>query len=98
MTTKRTTVVSVRIVPELLDAVRSKAALDGRSVSGEIVSILRGQVASRQAERKSPKPLTGWLRHLDVPDTYAEFREGRRGASSRLLRGIVRPRRRLYPK
>jgi len=94
MSKKSTAVVSVRIVPELLQAVRAQAKTDGRSVSGEIASILRAQIASLPAERRRSKPLTGWLSHLDVPQTHAEFREGRREASATLLRGIERPHRR----
>jgi hypothetical protein len=81
---ERTTVVSVRIAPSLLRAVRARARAEGRSVSGEIVSIVRARV-SAQAKRKV-LPLTGWLVRSDVPETHAAFREARRDASQ-LLRG-----------
>jgi hypothetical protein len=77
----RTTVVSVRIAPALLRAVRAQARAEGRSVSGEIVSIVRARM-SAQPKRKSLLPITGWLAELDVPETHAEFREARRRASA----------------
>jgi hypothetical protein len=83
-------VVSVRIAPALLRAVRERARAEGRSTSGEIVSILGAQIASSSAAKKS-QPITGWLAHLvDIPETHEEFREARREASARLLRGVDR--------
>jgi len=88
---ERTTVVSVRITPSLLRAVRAQARAEGRSVSGEIISIVRGCV-SAQAKRKI-LPITGWLARSGVPETHADFREARTEASGRLIGKIKRARR-----
>jgi hypothetical protein len=88
---ERTTVVSVRITPALLRAVRVQARADGRSVSGEIVSIVSARL-SAQAKRKI-QPITGWLARADIPETHAEFRKARQAASSLLLGGTKRARR-----
>jgi hypothetical protein len=88
---ERTTVVSVRIAPSLLRAVRAQARAEGRSVSGEIVAMVRARI-SAQPKRKSVLPITGWLARLDVPETHAEFRKARREASARLFGGTTRVR------
>jgi len=89
---ERTTVVSVRIAPSLLRAVQAQARAEGRSISGEIVSMIRARIGTLP-KRKSVLPLTGWLARLDVPETHAEFREARREASHRLLGSTTRVRR-----
>lgn len=90
----RSRVVSVRIEPELLEAVRDRARAEGRSVSGEIVLIVREQVEARPAARQKPSPITGWLRHLDRPEADGAIRAGRTEASGKLLRAIGRKARR----
>ena len=84
-----TTVVSVRIAPSLLRAVRAQARVEGRSVSGEIVSILRAKIVARPTQKRR-QPVTGWLARLAVPETHTEFHEGRREASARLAQKIKR--------
>ncbi len=81
-------VLSIRLAPELLDAVREQARIDGRSVSGEVVSIVKERLASRPLGHAKPGKITGWLAHLDVPETHAEFRAGRTEASAKLEQGI----------
>ncbi len=91
---ERSTVVSVRITPSLLRAVRLQAEEEGRSVSGEIVAMVRARV-SVDSKRKNVLPLTGWLAKLDVPDTHAEFRMARREISRHFrarVRSIRQPR------
>jgi hypothetical protein len=75
--------------PELLDALRERAALEGRSVSGEIVFILRDRVKADVAKPQR-RPISGWLRRVQVPSSYAEFREGRQKASADLMRAVRR--------
>jgi hypothetical protein len=82
-------ILSIRIPSDLLEAVRERARADGRSVSGEIVFAVRKQIEIRPVENEKPRPITGWLAHVDVPGKYANFRAGRRQASRKLL-GAVR--------
>ena len=81
-------VLSIRLTPELLDAVREQARIDGRSVSGEVVSIVKAQLAARRTVQAKPRRITGWLAHLEVPEAYAEFQAGRAAASAKLMQGI----------
>ncbi|MDB4953187.1 MAG: hypothetical protein JWO36_756 [Myxococcales bacterium] len=85
---KRSHVVSIRLTPDLLEAVREQARLDGRSLSGEVVSIVKQQLATRQVRRGQPHKITGWLAHLDVPETHEEFRSARASASAKLQQGV----------
>lgn len=82
-------VLSIRLTPELLEAVREQARLDGRSVSGEVVSIVKEQLAGRAVARTKPRKIMGWLSHLDVPEKHSEFAAGRAEASATLLRGVL---------
>jgi hypothetical protein len=81
-------VLSIRLTPELLDAVREQARIDGRSVSGEVVSIVKEQLAARLTAQAKPRKITGWLVHLDVPEAHEEFQAGRAAASAKLMQGI----------
>jgi hypothetical protein len=81
-------VLSIRLTPELLEAVREQARIDGRSVSGEVVSIVQEQLAARRRAQVKPRRITGWLAHLEVPETHAEFQAGRATASVKLMQGI----------
>ena len=82
-------VVSIRMEAELLDALRERASAEGRSVSGEIVFILRDRVKA-EAAKPERRPITGWLRNVQVPRSHAEFRSGRERASADLLRALRR--------
>lgn len=84
-----TRVVSLRISSDLLEGVRERARAEGRSVSGEIVYLVREQVEAR-APAGPPKKITGWLEHRPVPGTYAEFRQGRDAASRQLAEAVRR--------
>jgi hypothetical protein len=85
----RSHVVSIRIEPELLEAVRERASAEGRSLSGEIVFILRDRVKA-EPQKRARRPISGWLQHLQVPDSHAEFRAARDRASRALLRAVRR--------
>jgi len=90
MTTyNRSQVVSVRLDPELLEAVRARANSEGRSLSGQIVFILRDRVKAEPPQRQR-RPITGWLRHVASPKDLGEFRRGRESASAALLQAVRR--------
>lgn len=42
-----TAIITVRLAPELLDALRARAREEGRSVSAEVVQLIRGAVGPR---------------------------------------------------
>jgi hypothetical protein len=86
---KPTRVVSIRIESELLDAVRQLARVEGRSLSGEIVFMLRDRVKAQPLKRQQ-RPITGWLRKLQAPKSHAEFRQARNRASEDVLRAVRR--------
>ena len=92
---KQSHVISIRLTPELLDAIRERARADGRSVSGEVVSIVKQQLAATAGRRRKPCKITGWLAHLEVPESHAEFRSARGFASAQLEQRVraKRPRR-----
>jgi hypothetical protein len=87
-------VVSVRIEPELLEAVRHRAKVEGRSVSGQIVLIVREQVQAEPKTKQKQKPITGWLRHLAVPESDDAMRAGRAEVTKKLMRAVRRKARR----
>lgn len=82
-------VVSVRMEQELFDAVRRRARAEGRSVSGQVVFLVRDRVKA-EATRPNRRPITGWLRHLAAPHSHAEFLRGRKQASAELLEAVRR--------
>jgi hypothetical protein len=88
---KTSQVLSIRIDPDLLDAVRERAEEEGRSVSGAIVSMVREQLVSRVTARAEPRPITGWLADLavDVPASHAAFRQARAEASTTIARAVA---------
>ena len=87
-------VVSVRVDADLLEAVRRRARADGRSVSGEIVFIVREQLEAEPLVKRKPKPISGWLSEIASPESFAEFRAGRADASQQLLRAVRKKARR----
>jgi hypothetical protein len=90
---KQSPVLSVRMTPELLEALRERAREDGRTVSGEVVYLVQDQLAARRAAAK-PMPITGWLREASVADSLAELRTGREAASEQLERAVEKKARR----
>lgn len=87
-------VVSLRIDEGLLRAVRERAQAEGRSVSGEIVFLVRERVTAYQVKSKRPQRITGWLADRAVPDDHEEFRAHRTDASAKLMRAVRRKARR----
>jgi hypothetical protein len=79
-----TRVISLRIDPELLEELRKAARAEGRSVSSQVVHLVRKELAARSRPRRKPLPTLGWLRHLGAPDELEEFRRVRRSLSRSL--------------
>jgi hypothetical protein len=90
-------VLSIRIDTDLLEAVRDRAEAEGRSVSGEIVFMVKERLASYAVTRGEPRPVTGWLAPRDVPADHDAFRSARHIASEAMNRS-VRDKARRRPK
>ncbi len=86
--------VSLRIDEGLLRAVRERAQAEGRSVSGEIVFLVRERVTAHLDKSKRPQRITGWLADRAVPEEGGEFRAYRADASAKLMRAVRRKARR----
>jgi hypothetical protein len=87
-------VISLRIDHELLRAIRERAQAEGRSVSGEIVFLVRERVTARREKSKRPQRISGWLADRAAPDDHVEFRAHRTDASAKLMRAVRRKARR----
>jgi hypothetical protein len=75
-------VMTLRIEPELLAELRRMARSEQRSVSAQVLHLVRKELAP--TPRSKPLPTRGWLAHLDVPRDLAEFRRVRRALSRRI--------------
>lgn len=90
-----TRVMSLRIDPELLEELRRAARAEGRSVSAQVVHLVRRELGAAPRRRERPLPTLGWLRHLGAPNELEEFRRLRRSLSRSLsarTRRLARPR------
>lgn len=84
----KTRVVSVRLDASLVEAIRARAEAGGRSLSGQIVHLVREQVVAWPQGSGKRQPITGWLARRPSPETLAEFAAARKVASTRLKRAI----------
>ena len=83
-------VVTVRIEPALLSALKQKAEREGRSVSAELVRLVRDDVMPHADPGATPlraerRKTSGMFADFEAPD-LDELREARRDASKRLAR------------
>ncbi len=84
-------VVTVRLDPELLDALKSKVRRDGTTVSATIVKLLRAEVEPRRPRhtlRRTMGMFAGQFQDLDLD----ELKRARRALSARLVNPSKRPR------
>lgn len=86
---KSSRVLSLRIDADLLDAVRERARAEGRSVSGQIVYLVRERVET-DPEPKPIRKISGWLSQRPVPDSFTDFQSGRARASAKLRSAVRR--------
>src|SRR3989442_2412622 len=89
-------VMSLRLDPKLLEEIRKRARAEGRSVSAQILHVVRSEIGGRSPtpERRARRTM-GWLAHLDVPEDVTTYRRLRRSISRRVmksLRGTARSR------
>ena len=87
---------TLRIDPELLEQLRDVARAERRSVSAQLIHLVRREIGARSTRHpRSVLPTFGWLGHLDAPDTLDEFRRVRRALSRRLAERARRSRKPL---
>jgi len=80
---------SLRIDPELLEEIRQRARAEGRSVSAQILHLVRGELGggSPYPKRRARRTM-GWLAHLDVPEDLETYRRFRRSLSRGLMKWV----------
>jgi hypothetical protein len=83
-------VMTIRVEPDLLEQLRVAAENDRRSVSGEVLHLVRQQLGAPERRLARPKPTMGWFSHLDVPEQVDDFRAVRAGLSGKLGRRATR--------
>jgi len=78
-------VMTLRIDPDLLEQLRAVARAERRSVSAQLVHLVRRELGT-PTKRAIQKvlPTLGWLQHLDAPDDLDAYRRVRRALSRRL--------------
>ncbi len=69
--TKPSGVVSVRMEPQLADAVRTRAEVEGRSFSGQLVHMVRERMNDDVDTSTPVLPITGWLSGRSTPSKRA---------------------------
>jgi hypothetical protein len=72
-----TRVMTLRIEPELLEQLRAVAKAERRSVSAQMLFLVRRELGARVRRRRKPLPTLGWLSHLRAPRKLQEFRRVR---------------------
>src|SRR5262245_29643004 len=95
-----TKVMTLRIDPAMLDELREVARAEGRSVSRQVIHLVRrdlqarGRVAGSSVRKGKPLPTYGWLRHLPGPETTVEDVRRLRRSLTRQIEARLR----RYPK
>jgi hypothetical protein len=84
-------VMSLRIESELLEEIRRRARAEGRSVSAQILHLVRNELGpSAPQPSRRPQRTMGWLAHLDVPEDLETYRQLRRSLSRRIMKRLRR--------
>ena len=83
----KTSTLTVRIAPELLDALKARAKRLGRSTSAEVVRMLSQQVAVAPRATKPARPSMGMFAQLEAP-SLEEFSNSRKAVSKSLATSI----------
>jgi hypothetical protein len=76
-------IMTLRVTPELLQALKEKAAREGRSVSAEVVRLIARDVEPRRVRRAKRTSTMGMFADFEAP-TLAELKRMRRSFSSRV--------------
>ncbi len=81
---------TLRIDPDLLEQLKALARAERRSLSAQVLHLVRQQLGARHEHARPHLPTMGWLRHWDAPDEIEEFRRLRRELSAGLERRVRR--------
>jgi hypothetical protein len=84
-----TAVMTIRIEPALLEALKAKARDEGRTVSAEVVRLVRKEVEPRPARSVKRVKTMGMFPDFEAPDLH-ELVRARRAFSSSLRRSTSR--------
>ncbi len=87
-----TAMMTVRIDPALLSALRERAKREGRSVSAEVVRLIRRELEPAPTARRKPGSTMGMFPDFDAPP-LATFKRLRREMSATIARRMQRDRR-----
>ncbi len=79
-----TRVMTLRIEPELLEQLRAVAKAERRSVSAQMLFLVRRELGAKARPGRKPLPTLGWLSHLRAPRELKEFRRVRRSLTREL--------------
>lgn len=91
-----TKVMTLRIDPELLQQLREVAGEEGRSVSAQVLHMVRRDLVARgrggtsATRRRKPLPTYGWLKHLGGPETTVEDVRSLRRSLTRQIEARLR--------
>jgi hypothetical protein len=80
-------IVTFRIDPDLLAALRRRANREGRSVSAEVTRMIRKEIGPTRPPRRKKRRTMGMFADFEAPDLEA-FKQLRRGSSTRLRKRV----------
>jgi len=83
----KTSTLTVRMAPELLDALKARAKRLGRSTSAEVVRLLSQEVAVAPRGVKPARPSMGMFAQLEGP-SLEEFADSRKAISKSIAKSI----------
>lgn len=83
----KTSTLTVRMSPELLDALKARAKRLGRSTSAEVVRLLSQEVVVLPRPRKGARPSMGMFSQLEAPD-LEDFAVSRKALSKTIAQSV----------
>ena len=82
-----TAIMTLRIDPGLLAALRRRAKREGRSVSAEVVRMIRKELEPEAMQRRRVSPTMGMFADFEAPE-LEEFKRLRREISAAVVRRV----------
>ena len=76
-----TAIMTLRIDPDLLAALRRRAKREGRSVSAEVIRMIRKEVEPAPSRQRKTRPTMGMFADFEAPELDA-FKQLRRDISA----------------
>lgn len=84
-------IITVRVDPRLLEALRTRAHEQGRSLSAEVVQLLRAELQLPEKPAKKARSMMGAFAQFDAPE-LADFAKVRAATTSAVKRRVRRRR------